>query len=34
VEALLKREAELKAAVAAAEQRWLAAAETLERAQT
>jgi ATP-binding cassette subfamily F protein 3 len=33
VEALLKREAELQAAIAAAEQCWLAAAEALERAR-
>ncbi len=32
VEGLLKREAELKAAIATAEQRWLAAAEALEEA--
>jgi ATP-binding cassette subfamily F protein 3 len=34
LEGLLKREAELKAAIVAAEQRWLEAAETLEQAQT
>ena len=33
LEALLKREAELKAAIAAAEQRWLEAAEALEHAR-
>ena len=33
LEALLKREAELKTAIAAAEQRWLTAAEALERAR-
>ena len=33
LEGLLKREAELKAAIAAAEQRWLEAAEALEHAQ-
>ena len=34
LEGLLKREAELKAAIAAAERRWLEAAEALEDAQT
>jgi ATP-binding cassette subfamily F protein 3 len=34
VEALLKREAELKVRIAAAERRWLEAAEALERVQT
>ena len=34
IAALLRREAELKAAIKAAEHRWLAAAEALERAQT
>jgi ATP-binding cassette subfamily F protein 3 len=33
IAALIRREAELEAAIAAAEQRWLAAAEALERAQ-
>jgi ATP-binding cassette, subfamily F, member 3 len=33
IAALIKREAELKAAIEAAEHRWLAAAEALERAQ-
>jgi len=33
LEGLLKREAELKAAIAAAEHRWLEAAEALERAR-
>jgi ATP-binding cassette subfamily F protein 3 len=33
LEALLKREAELKTAIAAAEQRWLEAAEALEHGQ-
>jgi ATP-binding cassette, subfamily F, member 3 len=33
IAALIKREAELKAAIEAAEQRWLAAAEALERAR-
>ena len=34
IAALIKREAELEAAIAAAEHRWLAAAEALERART
>jgi hypothetical protein len=34
IAALIRREAELKAAVASAEHRWLAAAEALERAQS
>jgi ATP-binding cassette subfamily F protein 3 len=33
IAALIKREAELKAAIAAAEQRWLAAAEALQHAR-